>query len=138
MDEYTSRCRVWGLSCPGSLEEVGRARRWARDILRDFPCADDAALVVTELGANALLHTASGDGVGAFHVSLAVCDHVVSVSVTDGGGAKTVPRAEHAGDEDTHGRGLALVTALAHHVETHGDHHGHTITAHFTHAREAS
>ena len=61
MDEYTSRTRVWGFTCPGSPEEVGRARRWTRDILRESSCADAAELIVSELGSNAVLHTASGD-----------------------------------------------------------------------------
>lgn len=130
MDEYTSGIRVWGLTCPGLLEEVGRARRWTRDILRDSPCADDAALIVTELGANTLLHTLSGDHCGSFHVSVAVSERVVSISVTDSGGTKTTPQVEHPGDEATHGRGLALVNALAQRVETHGDPQGHTVTAH--------
>lgn len=82
-----------------------------------------------------MLHTTSGDAAevsGAFHVSLAVSDVIVSISVTDSGGTKTAPTVEHPGDEATHGRGLAMVTALAHHVETHGDQHGHTVTAHLT------
>jgi anti-sigma regulatory factor (Ser/Thr protein kinase) len=117
---------------------VGRARRWTRDILRDSPYAEDAALIVSELGTNALIHTTSGDTTGTFHVSLALSDHAVSISVTDSGGTKTDPQIEHPGDEDTHGRGLAMVAALAHHVETHGDHQGHTVTAHFTHTKDAS
>ncbi|CAG6392345.1 hypothetical protein SCOCK_160127 [Actinacidiphila cocklensis] len=87
-----------------------------------------------------MLHTASGDGGpvgGAFHVSLAISDAVVSISVTDSGGTKTAPTVEHPGDEATHGRGLTMVTALAHQVETHGDQHGHTVTAHLTHAKDA-
>ena len=140
MDEYMSRRRVWELSCPGSPEEVGRARRWTRDVLREFPCADDAALIVTELSANAVLHTTSGDSddgdgnEGAFHVSLAVSPSVVSIAVTDSGGTKTAPTVEHPGEEVTHGRGLAMVTALAHRVETRGDQHGHTVIAHLNQA----
>jgi anti-sigma regulatory factor (Ser/Thr protein kinase) len=129
MDEYMSRVRIWGLTCPGSLEEVGRARRWAREVLGDSPHADDAALIVTELGANALLHTVSGDPAGSFHVSLALSEHVVCVSVTDAGGAKTVPMVEHPDDEDTHGRGLGMVAALAQRVETQGGEDGRTVTA---------
>ncbi len=129
MDEYTSSVRVWGLTCPGFPEEVGRARRWTRDILRDRPCVDDAALIVSELGANAVLHTASGDGTGTFHVSLAVAEQVVAVSVTDAGGAGTVPKMEHPDEEADHGRGLGMVTTLASHVAVHASHHGHTVTA---------
>ena len=42
MHEYTSTARVWGLTCPGFPEEVSRARRWTRDILRGSPLAEDA------------------------------------------------------------------------------------------------
>lgn len=155
MDEYVSRVkpRVWGLSCPGSPEEVARARRWTRDVLRGSPCADDAELIVSELTANAVLHTSSGDGAagsaeaagggaagdaGTFHVSVAVSAAVVSISVTDSGGTKTAPTVEHPGADDIHGRGLAMVAALAHHVETRGDRHGRTVTAHLTPGRGAS
>jgi len=138
MDEYMSRVRVWGLSCPGHPEEVGRARRWTRDILRDSPCVDDAELIVSELGSNALLHTASGDATSTFHISLALSDRVVSISVTDCGGTKTSPQAEQADNDDTHGRGLAMVNALAHQVETHGDHEGRTVTAHLNQCRESA
>lgn len=126
---------------PGGPEEVGRARRWTRDVLRDSPCADDAALIVTELTANAVLHTSSGGGgqaVRTFFVSLAVSPAAVSISVTDTGGTKSAPTVEHPGAEETHGRGLAMVTALAHHVETCGDQHGHTVTAHLATAKDAS
>src|SRR5690349_11952368 len=88
MDEYMSSVKVWGFTCPGSPEEVGRVRRWTCDILRGCACVDDAVLIVTELGANALLHTASGEPAGTFHVALAVTGHIVSISVTDSGGAK--------------------------------------------------
>jgi len=107
-------------------------------MLRAAPCADDAALIVAELGANALLHTDSGDIGGAFHVSLIVSDDTVSISVTDSGSSKTTPQVEQAGDDDTHGRGLAIVTALAQLVETRGDQHSHTVTAHLSYGKEDS
>jgi anti-sigma regulatory factor (Ser/Thr protein kinase) len=92
-----------------------------------------AELIVSELGSNAVVHTASGNAAGTFRVSLALSDHVVTISVTDSGGTKTPPQVGHPGDDDTHGRGLGRVTALAHPVETLGDHHGHTVTAHLHH-----
>ncbi|WP_405785570.1 MULTISPECIES: ATP-binding protein [unclassified Streptomyces] len=138
MDEYMSSPRRWVLTCPGLPEEVGRARRWTRDVLRGSPCVDDAELIVGELGSNAFLHTRSGAATGTFRVSLAGSDRVVSVSVTDGGGTDTAPRAGHASTDDTRGRGLTLVTALAHHVETHGDRHGRTVTAHLDRSKEQS
>ncbi|MGW3015745.1 ATP-binding protein [Streptomyces longwoodensis] len=131
MHEYTSTARVWGLSCPGFPEEVSRARRWTRDILRGSPLAEDAELIVSELGANAILHTASGRERGSFHLAVAVTAQVVAVSVTDDGGTATAPKVEHQDQEAEaeHGRGLGMVSAIAHRVVVHDSDHGHTVTA---------
>ncbi|MEU2080405.1 ATP-binding protein [Streptomyces albus] len=130
MHEYTSTVRIWELTCPGLLEEVGRARRWTRDVLAGSPHADSAALIVSELGTNALLHSSSGHGAGAFHVNVARYPGAVVVSVLDSGGAGTAPHVEHPGKDNPHGRGLALVHALAQRVHVCGDHRrGHTVTA---------
>ncbi|GHD38203.1 ATP-binding protein [Streptomyces galbus] len=129
MHEYTSSARVWGLSCPGFPEEVSRARRWTRDILRGSPLAEDAELIVSELSANAILHTASGREAGGFHLAVAVTPQVVAVSVTDDGGTRTAPKIEHQDQEAEHGRGLGMVSALAHRVVVHDSDQGHTVTA---------
>ncbi|MER5801658.1 ATP-binding protein [Streptomyces mirabilis] len=129
MHEYTSTARVWGLTCPGFPEEVSRARRWTRDILRDSPLAEDAELIVSELSANAILHTASGQQSGSFHLALAVSSQVVALSVTDDGGTGTAPKTEHADQNATHGRGLGMVSAIAHRVVIHDSQAGHTVTA---------
>ncbi|MBL3667390.1 ATP-binding protein [Streptomyces sp. M2CJ-2] len=129
MHEYTSRARVWGLSCPGFPEEVSRARRWTRDILRGSPFAEDAELIVSELSANAILHTASGQASGSFHLALAVSPQVVALSVTDEGGTSTAPKAEHQDDQAEHGRGLGMVSSIAHRVVIHDSYGGHTVTA---------
>ncbi|MCD9880699.1 ATP-binding protein [Streptomyces guryensis] len=129
MHEYTSKPRVWGLTCPGFPEEVGRARRWTRDILRGSPLAEDAELIVSELSANAILHTASGGESGSFHLVLAVSPQVIALSVTDDGGTGTAPKVEHQDQEAEHGRGLGMVTAIAHQVVVHDSDGGHTVTA---------
>ncbi|MCC3653208.1 ATP-binding protein [Streptomyces sp. S07_1.15] len=129
MHEYTSSPRVWGLICPGFPEEVSRARRWTRDILKGSPCADDAELIVSELSANAVLHTASGHPCGSFHLALAVWRQVIALSVTDAGGTASTPKAGHPSEDAVHGRGLAMVTALAHRVVIHDSHQGRTVTA---------
>jgi anti-sigma regulatory factor (Ser/Thr protein kinase) len=131
MHEYTSTVRVWGLSCPGFPEEVSRARRWTRDILRGSPLAEDAELIVSELSANAILHTASGRAYGSFHLAVAVSAQVVAVSVTDDGGADTAPKAQPQDqkNEAEHGRGLGMVSAIAHRVVVHDSDQGHTVTA---------
>ncbi|MFE2606523.1 ATP-binding protein [Streptomyces mirabilis] len=129
MHEYTSTARVWGLTCPGFPEEVSRARRWTRDILRGSPLAEDAELIVSELSANAILHTASGQQSGSFHLALAVSPRVVALSVTDDGGTGAAPKIEHADQDATHGRGLGMVSAIAHRVVIHDSQAGHTVTA---------
>ncbi|MFE9454556.1 ATP-binding protein [Streptomyces sp. NPDC006739] len=129
MHEYTSMTRVWGLSCPGFPEEVSRARRWTRDILRGSPFAEDAALIVSELSANAILHTASGRDQGSFHLAVAVSAQVVAVSVTDDGGTGTAPKIEHQDQDAEGGRGLGMVSTIAHRVVVHDSEAGHTVTA---------
>ncbi|MFF3765620.1 ATP-binding protein [Streptomyces sp. NPDC001922] len=129
MHEYMSQPRVWGLSCPGFPEEVSRARRWTRDILRGSPLAEDAELIVSELSANAILHTVSGRASGSFHLALAVSPRVIALSVTDDGGTGEAPKIEHRNQEAEHGRGLGMVSALAHRVVVRSTRRGHTITA---------
>ncbi|MFJ4621519.1 ATP-binding protein [Streptomyces sp. NPDC088812] len=129
MHEYTSTARVWGLSCPGFPEEVSRARRWTRDILRGSPLAEDAELIVSELSANAILHTASGHASGSFHLALAVSPQVVALSVTDDGNAGTAPKIEHQDQDAEHGRGLAMVNAIAHRIVVRNTDGGRTVTA---------
>lgn len=129
MHEYTSTPRVWGLSCPGFPEEVSRARRWTRDILRGSPLADDAALIVSELSTNAIRHTASGLDSGIFHLAVAVSAQVIAVSVTDDGGTGTAPKVEHQDHDAEHGRGLDMVSLIAHRVVAHSSDQGYTVTA---------
>lgn len=84
-------------------------------MLGGHPVADDVALVVTELSANAIKHTASGGPGGRFVVELERCDSHVQVTVTDMG-AGTEPAlsaADPASETAVTGRGLFLVDALA-------------------------
>ncbi|WP_221348273.1 ATP-binding protein [Streptomyces beigongshangae] len=129
MHEYTSTVRVWGLTCPGFPEEVSRARRWTRDILRDSPLVEDAELIVSELSANAILHTASGWHSGSFHLALAVSPQMVALSVTDDGGTGQAPKVKHQDQDAEHGRGLDMVNALAHRVVVHTIDGSNTVTA---------
>ncbi|MBA6439676.1 ATP-binding protein [Streptomyces sp. GMR22] len=115
--------------CPGSREEVTRARRWTRDILSNHPCADDAELIVSELGSNALTHTASGTAYGTFQLTLSLSPRTVAISVTDEGGHPEEPGHTEADPRDTHGRGLTIVMALARLLDITGSQHGHTVTA---------
>src|ERR1700678_1745341 len=86
---------------------VGALRRWAgADLAEHADLADDAALVVTELAANAVVHARSG-----FTVTLSVPGDVLRISVRDasplpssGAGPALPPAPLH---------GLGAVDALA-------------------------
>ena len=86
--------------------------------------------------ANAILHTASGLESGSFHLAVAVSAQVVAVSVTDDGGTGTAPKIEHQDQDAEHGRGLGMVSAIAHRIVIHDSNGGRTVTAElFTHTR---
>ncbi len=114
---------------PGLPEEIHQARRFTDQCLNGSPVADDAGLIVSELATNALRHAASGSPAGAFHLTLTLSRQVLAISVTDAGGTARGPELKCPSTEATRGRGLGIVTALAAHVEIHGDHQGRTVTA---------
>ncbi|MDQ0960914.1 anti-sigma regulatory factor (Ser/Thr protein kinase) [Streptomyces sp. B4I13] len=84
---------------------------------------------MSELSANAILHTASGRESGDFHLAVAVSAQVVAVSVTDDGGTGTAPTVERQDQDAEHGRGLGMVSAIAHRVVVHDSKAGRTVTA---------
>jgi anti-sigma regulatory factor (Ser/Thr protein kinase) len=80
-----------------------------------FPGRDDVLLLVSEIAANAVKHSASGRDGGEFEVAVSVAGGLVHVEVGDGGGASE-PRLtgeDGAPDALTGGRGLRIVDALA-------------------------
>ncbi|MER6128304.1 ATP-binding protein [Streptomyces sp. NPDC001795] len=114
---------------PGDPEELRTARSWTRAALHGHPHSDDAALIVTELGTNALMHTASGETAGTFRVTLTITELITVIAVTDSGSAKTAPEIQRPSGNATHGRGLGIVASLADNVMIRGDDSGRTITA---------
>ncbi|MFF3909667.1 ATP-binding protein [Streptomyces sp. NPDC001848] len=104
----TDACRVI------SLADFGRAEQRAREAVRKT-CAEflgarlpDALLVVTELVANAVSHTAGVRGLMLRHDR-----NVTALTVFDKGGTTSWPRAAEADPLAESGRGLHLVAALA-------------------------
>jgi anti-sigma regulatory factor (Ser/Thr protein kinase) len=106
----------------GTLAQVAEVRRFVACLLAECPARDALVSCVSELAANAVVHTGSGDG-GFFTVEVS-CPRsgVARVSVTDAGGptepAVGAPVDAEAADEDVDGLpvcglGLALVAASA-------------------------
>ncbi|WP_234375495.1 ATP-binding protein [Streptomyces sp. CB01373] len=118
-----------GRTFPGDPQQLSAARRWTRATLNGHPRSEDAALIVTELGTNAVTHTASGEGAGTFQIRLTVSEQTVTIAVTDRGRTKTAPEVQHPPLNATHGRGLGLVAALADSVTVEGNNFGRTVTA---------
>ncbi len=100
---------------PGQASAVGQARRFVASVVgEDFPALDDLLVLVSEVAANAVKHTASGDG-GAFEIVVWVNEGAVRVEVGDQGGSSEPSLADDGVSADalTGGRGLRIVDALA-------------------------
>ncbi|MFD7579421.1 ATP-binding protein [Kitasatospora sp. NPDC059817] len=106
---------------PAQRERIGDLRRWARTAvpllglgLDDRQRGDllgDVELVLSELGANAVLHGCGGDRPDLkLTASLAYTMGVLRVSVSDPGSGR--PERRSLGDEATCGRGLGLVMGV--------------------------
>lgn len=100
---------------PGHPSAVSQARRFVAGVLGEgFLGRDEVLLLVSELAANAVRHSASGDG-GEFEVAVSVAGGLVRVEVGDQGGASEPWLIGEGGAPDalTGGRGLRIVDALA-------------------------
>ncbi|MEU9885598.1 ATP-binding protein [Sphaerisporangium sp. NPDC051011] len=89
--------------------EVKAARAFVTALLGpEHPCHDDAILLTSELAGNVIRHARHGE----FAVSVALVPGGVKITVGDRG-SSAIPRPRNPGDDDTSGRGLAMVDALA-------------------------
>ncbi|MDQ0777408.1 anti-sigma regulatory factor (Ser/Thr protein kinase) [Streptomyces aurantiacus] len=94
-------------------KSVTLARRRAHRLLTDWgypELAADAALLVSELGGNAVLHGSVRDRL--FRVELTLTERVVRISVSDPKG-ELGPSPREAAPDDTFGRGLLIVGQVA-------------------------
>jgi len=101
---------------PGVPSAAHQARDFARAALGPgHPAADTVDLLMTELFANAISHSRSGQPGGTVTVSVqdaCAAPGPVVVTVRDEGAASG-PRIAGSGSESEHGRGLRLVHELA-------------------------
>jgi anti-sigma regulatory factor (Ser/Thr protein kinase) len=99
-------------SFPGEPRQVARARAFVAAALAGCPAREALLTCVSELAANAVVHTASGAG-GTFTVEvIRPADGVALVAVTDEGGqGQPAIRARERFAEG--GRGLELVEACS-------------------------
>jgi len=100
-------------------------------LLDGSPFRDDAAVVLSELFTNALLHTASGGPGGLVIVQVTRWRHGVRIAVTDQGSpAEPVIRdpASPAVPAES-GHGLYLTAHLAQRLDWHDDASGRTVAA---------
>jgi serine/threonine-protein kinase RsbW len=93
----------------GTADQPRQVRTDLTRIAREYPVRDELVLLASELATNAILHSKSGHPARTFTVRMALyLGDYAWVEVIDQGGA-------WAADvhDDEHGRGLALVAAIA-------------------------
>lgn len=106
----TTPLTAWSRAFPAIPEQAREARRFLSAIMDGRREADDAALCLSELAANAILHSRSRDPGGQFTVRIRICDGRLRIEVDDQGGPWTRTARRHDGQ---HGRGLLIVSRLA-------------------------
>jgi serine/threonine-protein kinase RsbW len=95
---------------PGTPEQVGQVRADLRRGLGGCPVADDVILCVSELAANAVLHSNSRKPGGTYTVRAEGCPGAsVRIEVEDDGG----PWISKPAPDPASGRGLDIISALA-------------------------
>ncbi|MHA6757886.1 ATP-binding protein [Streptacidiphilus sp. PAMC 29251] len=113
----TTPCRDVELRLPADRAAPAAARDHTRHALADWstpgPVTDAALLVVSELVTNAVLHGSRRGRTTPVTVELHLRPEHLAVAVTDGHHRDGAPAPRQARSQAEHGRGLAIVTALA-------------------------
>lgn len=97
---------------PGAVADV---RRWLGKILTAWSLDDEvvytAQLLASELVTNTVIHVTETSEPTT--VSAVLWRDMIRITVTDPGTDRCTPTACHADPDDEHGRGLAIIDALA-------------------------
>jgi anti-sigma regulatory factor (Ser/Thr protein kinase) len=101
---------AWSRTFLATPMQVREARQFLTRVLDGRPAANDAALCLGEVAANATIHSRSRDG-GHFTVRVQIYGGRLRVEVQDEGGSWSRPVRRR---DRQHGRGLLIVAALAH------------------------
>jgi anti-sigma regulatory factor (Ser/Thr protein kinase) len=109
--------RTWTRSFPATPDQVGEARRFLAAILDDSPITGDALTCLSELAANAVLHSNSRRPGGYFAVRARLHPGMLRVEVEDEGG----PWESRHQPDGQRGRGLAIVEGLSSQWSISGD-----------------
>ncbi|MFC5829319.1 ATP-binding protein [Nonomuraea insulae] len=121
---------TWRRTFRGTLDQIPHARHFVRYLLADSLCHEDAEQVVAELAANAVQHTASNDPGGTFIIEITRTAAEVTIAVYDCGWTGVPLFGRRCRTDVEHGRGLAIVAALAEEVGYEGgDETGHRVWA---------
>lgn len=114
------------LSLPASPRSAALARRFSRLLLAEWgldELTDDAALLLSELVTNAVVHVP--DGTGGVELALTRTSVHLLAQVTDCGAA--LPACSLAGDDSEGGRGMWLVEQIADQWGHHASPEGKTV-----------
>lgn len=106
----------WTRHFRGGADQVLEVRHWIEDLLPDCAARTDMLLLASELCANAIVHSRSGEAGGQFSVDIDWAPGLARVVIGDQGSAKPMvltPRPGCAAPLTESGRGLLLVDSLA-------------------------
>jgi serine/threonine-protein kinase RsbW len=107
----TSPCTAWWTRhFRGGADQVLQVRHWLEDLLPDCAVRADVLLLASELCANAIVHSRSGEAGGQFSVDIDWAPSLTRVVVGDQGSAKVpaiAPRSRGAVQLGDSGRAAA-------------------------------
>jgi len=108
----TAVAAIRALTLPGTAKHVHAAREFVATALAERPCRESAVLLTSELVANSIVHSTSGQG-GEVTVIIIDLGMSVRIEVIDEGSDHLPIIQDPAGALDDSGRGLHIVATLA-------------------------